>query len=422
MSDDFYRDFDREILVDSRNRPRTSDYRSVFHQDRDRIMFTPAFRRLQAKTQVFQAGEYDFYRTRLTHSMEVANIAKSISAWLRTQQPEVRIDPDLLEAICFAHDIGHPPFGHSGERVLNELMEPHGGFEGNAQTLRILTRTIFSGAKERGGMSPTRALLDGVLKYKRLHRDRGAATNHFIYDDQAEALEFCFGTRKLAAALGGADVNGFHSLECQVMDLADDIAYSCFDVVDGAKARFLTPDRLTAWGAARGDKLEPTHARHLDALLEMMRRDSLQRKMNNVIGELIQGATLIPAENFMTAKTRRYAYDLRVQPEARGRITLHKMICRDLVFGSSALQQIESKGGHVLRKLSESLFGNYLHPAARPLVLVPDEVHRAVLAADSASARARLLCDHLSGMTDAYALRSYKRLFDPDYGSISELI
>src|ERR1700726_1805083 len=129
MSDDFYGPFDRECFGNALNPERRQDYRSVFQQDLGRIMFTPAFRRLQAKTQVFQAGEYDFYRTRLTHSMEVANMPKSIAVWLRAAQPEVGVDPDLLEAICLAHDIGHPPFGHAGERVLNELMEPHGGFE-----------------------------------------------------------------------------------------------------------------------------------------------------------------------------------------------------------------------------------------------------------------------------------------------------
>src|SRR5271156_5873827 len=231
MSDDFYCAFDREVLRNEANRERTPDYRSIFHQDRDRIMFTPAFRRLQAKTQVFQAGEYDFYRTRLTHSMEVASIAKSIAAWLRGKNPEVQIDPDLLEAICLAHDIGHPPFGHSGERVLQKLMEPHGGFEGNAQTLRILTRTIYNREEGRAGMSPSRALLDGVLKYKRLYRDRAGDHHHFIYDDESNVIEFCFGTPDLAGAPGVAGVNKFKSLECQMMDLADDIAYSCFDVV-----------------------------------------------------------------------------------------------------------------------------------------------------------------------------------------------
>src|ERR1700733_2710166 len=144
MSDDFYRAFDRDYLRNETNPARKHDYRSVFHQDRDRLMFTSSFRRLQAKTQVFQAGEYDFYRTRLTHSLEVANIAKSIAVWLRRQETAAAVDPDLVEAICLAHDIGHPPFGHAGERALNALMENHGGFEGNAQTLRILTRTVYS--------------------------------------------------------------------------------------------------------------------------------------------------------------------------------------------------------------------------------------------------------------------------------------
>src|SRR3984885_2718827 len=144
MSDDFYNAFDRDYLRNESNPERKHDYRSVFHQDRDRLMFTSSFRRLQAKTQVFQAGEYDFYRTRLTHSLEVANIAKSIAVWLRRQETAAAVDPDLVEAICLAHDIGHPPFGHAGERALNALMENHGGFEGNAQTLRILTRTVYS--------------------------------------------------------------------------------------------------------------------------------------------------------------------------------------------------------------------------------------------------------------------------------------
>jgi dGTPase len=422
MSDDFYREFDREIFVNATNRPRREDYRSVFHQDRDRIMFTPAFRRLQAKTQVFQAGEYDFYRTRLTHSMEVASIAKSIAVWLRGKNPGVQIDPDLLEAICLAHDIGHPPFGHSGERVLQKLMVDHGGFEGNAQTLRILTRTIYNRDAGRAGMSASRALLDGVLKYKRLYRDRAGDHHHFIYDEEENVIEFCFGTRDLPGMLGGAAVNKFKSLECQVMDLADDIAYSCFDVVDGAKARFLTLERIAAWTAAPGRDLDGPQKGYLDALLQMIREGDLQRKMSAVVGELIQSSSLAPAENFMTARTRRYAYELRIGPEAHARIKLQKALSRDLVFGSSALHQIEHKGGHVLRELGGALFANYLAAGDKPARLVPDEVHRAVCAAGTESARARLLCDHLSGMTDAYALRSYKRLFDPDYGSISELI
>jgi len=422
MSDDFYGPFDRDYLRNEFNPARKSDYRSVFHQDRDRLMFTSSFRRLQAKTQVFQAGEYDFYRTRLTHSLEVSRIADSIAVWLRVAHPDVRIDPHLLEGICLAHDIGHPPFGHAGERVLNELMEPYGGFEGNAQTLRILTRTIYSDSKKRSGMSPSRALLDGVLKYKRLYRDRGTETNHFIYDDQAEVLEFCFGPGNLSDQLDGKEANRFQSLECQIMDLADDVAYSCFDILDGAKARFLTTDKVGGWRDANETKLDDAQRKAIDELMEMMAKNSLQRKMNGIIGELIQMASLAPEKNFMTSQTRRHAYKLVRQPEADARIKAHKDLCKDLVYRSSALQQIEFKGSHILRRLAQTFFDNYLNASGKPVALVPDEVHRSVLGAKNKTEAARLLCDHLSGMTDAYALRSYKRLLDPDYGSISELI
>jgi dGTPase len=422
MSDDFYNAFDRDCLRNESNPERKQDYRSVFHQDRDRLMFTSSFRRLQAKTQVFQAGEYDFYRTRLTHSLEVSRIAESIAIWLRGNHPEVQVDLHLLEAICLAHDIGHPPFGHAGERVLNKVMEPYGGFEGNAQTLRILTRTIYSGSQKRSGMSPSRALVDGVLKYKRLHKDRGEDTHHFIYDDQAEILEFCFGSGDLSDKLGVHEVNDFQSLECQIMDLADDVAYSCFDIVDGVKARFLTSDKLKAWRDKKEAKLDAAERKTIDELLDMMEKSSLERKMNGIIGELIQTASLISEDNFMTSQTRRHAYTLVRQPEAEIHIKLHRTLCKELVYGSSALQQIEFKGGEILRKLAQTLFDNYLETSAKPEVLVPDEVHRTVLGAKSKAEGARLLCDHLSGMTDAYALRSYKRLLDPDYGSISELI
>jgi dGTPase len=422
MSVDFYGPFDREYLRNESNPARTQDYRGVFHQDRDRLMFTSSFRRLQAKTQVFRAGEYDFYRTRLTHSLDVASVAESIGVWLTSRHPEVSVDAHLLQAICLAHDIGHPPFGHAGERVINKLMAAYGGFEGNAQTLRILTRTIYSNPGGRGGMSPSRALLDGVLKYKRLYRDRGEDMNHFIYDDQAGLLEFCFGESDLAARFRGEDINAFRSLECQIMDLADDIAYSCFDIVDGANARFLTPERLQSWGASGQAKLDNPQRTHLEDLVSMMMEGRLESRMSRIVGELIQSSSLAPRSGFMSDRTRRHAYDVVIEPLAQSRIQLHKVLSRELVFGSSELQQIEFKGGRILGQLSQTLLGNYLDGAARPAVLVPNDVHRVILASDNAAERARLVCDYISGMTDAYALRSYKRLLDPDYGSISELI
>ena len=162
----FYQEFDFERL--SGALPPEGDFRSPFQVDRDRVLHTTAFRRLQNKTQVFWSGEYDFYRTRLTHSLEVAQIGRSICGWLLAStddfSPENTIDADLVEAVCLSHDLGHPPFGHAGERSLNHFMAPYGGFEGNAQTLRLLTERIFS--QRRTGMDPSRAFVDGILKYK----------------------------------------------------------------------------------------------------------------------------------------------------------------------------------------------------------------------------------------------------------------
>jgi dGTPase len=410
MAGDFYGAFDRECLVDEFNGKRGEDYRSVFHQDRDRIMFSPAFRRLQTKTQVFQAGEYDFYRTRLTHSLEVSQIAQSLAIWLRKNNPDVAVDLHLLEAICLAHDIGHPPFGHAGERLLQRLMADYGGFEGNAQTLRILTRTIYDGRGGRCGMSPTRALLDGVLKYKRLYRDRGDDTHHFIYDDQADILDFCFSRHDLG--------NDFKSLECQIMDLADDIAYSCFDIVDGCKARFITPDELEVRTARSENEVERLH---LAQIRDWLSQSKLQPMMNRQVGELIKSASLERAENFMSAKTQRHAYGLVVAPEARMKIKVQKSLSKEFIYGSRFLQQTEFKGGAMLEKMMQAFHENYL-AATKPVALVPGDVHRAVLSTDEKQVRARMICDYVSGMTDGYALRIYKRLFSPDFGSITELM
>ena len=151
MRNRFYQAFDTERQSGYES---GGDFRSPFQIDRDRVLHTPAFRRLQNKTQVFWSGEYDFYRTRLTHSLEVAQIGRSICHWLRTNDErlseECFVDPDLVEAVCLSHDLGHPPFGHAGERSLNHFLAPYGGFEGNAQTLRLLTERIFS--QKRQGM------------------------------------------------------------------------------------------------------------------------------------------------------------------------------------------------------------------------------------------------------------------------------
>src|ERR1035437_5362712 len=221
------------------------DYRTPFHIDRDRVVHTPTFRRLQNKTQVFWSGEYDFYRTRLTHSLEVAQIGKAICQWLKSRPAgplaeDFFVDPDLVESVCLSHDLGPPPFGHAGERTLNHLMRGHGGFEGNAQTLRLLTERIFSA--KRSGMDPTRAFLDSILKYKSLWTELKTLSgslpkNHFLYDFQHPWLDWALGSADFPVELTpGVARDGFKSIECQIMDWADDTAYSLNDLSDSVRA------------------------------------------------------------------------------------------------------------------------------------------------------------------------------------------
>src|ERR1700719_525230 len=240
----FYNQFDVETLY----RRVPDEYRTAFQTDRDRIIYSSAFRRLQAKTQVFLSGEFDFYRTRLTHSLEVAQIGRSISSFLKQTSPFLKedffIDPDLVEGICLTHDLGHSPFGHAGERTLHQLMKPFGGFEGNAQSLQIIAETIYPGSDSRRGMNSTRAFIDGILKYKRLFREDSEAPNHFIYNEQEYLRTFVLGDTDSAQI---ADLNHFRSLECEIMDWADDTAYCLNDLVDSVNAGFLSFEKVKRW-------------------------------------------------------------------------------------------------------------------------------------------------------------------------------
>src|SRR5258708_38581029 len=187
------------------------------------------------------------------------------------------IDADLVEASSLAHDMGHPPFGHSGERTLQELMKRRGGFEGNAQTLHLLCESIYQNESGVRGMQPTRALLDGVLKYKKLYTEFATPPlNHFIYDGQAPVRDWVFGGAKIPGPLMRGDaLNDFKSVECQIMDWSDDAAYSLNDIVDGGRAGFLPVERVERW--ADGETIGAAEQRHLDTLFDALKRDRLER-------------------------------------------------------------------------------------------------------------------------------------------------
>ena len=418
----FYAPFDLE-----RMEPATvKDYRTPFQQDRDRIIHNAAFRRLQAKTQVFLSGEYDFYRTRLTHSIEVAQIGRSICNHLRTASPFFNdhffVDPDLVEAACLAHDLGHPPFGHAGERTLNRLMRHHGGFEGNAQTLRIITEILFSHGTHRYGMNPTRAFMDSVMKYKVVFKKNQNAGNHFLYSDQEKYVHSIFGDLSLPDPLKNDEValNTFRSLECQIMDWADDTAYSLNDIVDGIHARFITITRLEKWAQEQSFNQQETC--WVDQLLTVMAADEVDRAFARKIGEFIQACELEEWHNFMSDRSNRYRFRLKIHPVIKQECLFYKRISRELVFRSPQLHQLDYKWDAILERLFEAFTSHYLTGYARPLKLLPHHTDQMIQQIRDPEQKARIICDHIAGMTDGFAIRTYKRLFDPNFGSIIDLI
>ncbi len=417
----FYSDFDTEELE-----PRQPDYRSVFQRGHDRLIHNAAFRRLQAKTQVFLSGEYDFYRTRLTHSIEVAQIAGSITRRLNATSGQLgadfHLDTSLVESVALAHDIGHPPFGHAGEATLHRLMKPWGGFEGNAQTLRLITEIIFTSGRSRRGLNPSRAFMDGVLKYKTLCREWDDPVRHFLYDEQERFLSFVFDGRPFPAELTpGRERNALRSIECQVMDWADDTAYSLNDLVDSVNAGFITEARVRRWAAEQ--PLAADEAALIEALLAAINDGDLERVMNRRIGNFVEACTLVERTNFMSDRTNRYRFGLELDPVVMREQKLYARLARQLVFRSPQVCQLEHKGGFMLERVFNALYENYLSDGGPAHALLSRDFESEIArAGDDRRAGARVICDYLAGMTDGFASRIYKRLFDPDFGSIIDLV
>lgn len=426
----FYNAFDTERVMEW---PAGDDYRSPFQVDRDRVLHTPAFRSLQSKTQVFWSGEYDFYRTRLTHSLEVAQIGRSICHWLKHSSDalgaDYYIDPELVEVICLSHDLGHPPFGHAGERSLNYLMRDYGGFEGNAQTLRLLAERIFS--IKQSGMNPTRAFMDGVLKYKTLWSELRSQAggqqlpeNHFIYDDQAGQLDWAMGGIDFPVELTpGKKRDAFKSIECQVMDWADDTAYSLNDLSDSVRAGFLTVTRVEKWAEQAGVSHAEDSA--LGDLIDAIRGGRVEPFAGKRIGQYIQSTRLVVDSNCMSHLTNRYRYRLEVDEEVRQESKVFKRLAYEVVFLSPELKQLEYKGNHMLERLWDVLKTRYIDAESiggQNFQILPQAQAEEIEAAQDAGTRARLVCDFLASMTDGYAARMFKRLYVPDFGSIGDLV
>jgi len=405
MHNTFYSDWDREPLG-ARHLPH-DEYRNAFEIDRDRIIHSTAFRRLQSKTQVYVTGQSDQYRTRLTHSIEVAQIGRSLVNYLNRRSPylkaDYQIDTALVEAACLAHDLGNPPIGHKGESRLNELMDPWGGFEGNAQSLRILTDIVRGDRRglSKGGMQPTRALLDAVLKYKIIGKENAAKGAKFLYPDQREVLAWVHEDPELdQQSQQGVRIR---SLECAIMDLADDIAYTTSDLFDGVKQSVLTPEQVELFWEVRNptpDKLRSD----LDDVLKG--RFPMSRFVAGLIGRWITSVELLPISRPFK-EIPRYAYELSLGASALEELHALRELNYELIYNSDYVKRPESAGVKILEELftyyRDVVLGDRFTLDKLPL---PRGVNEAL----DVSVKMRYICDWIAGMTDNFAIRLHSIL------------
>tara|TARA_B100000686_G_scaffold254581_1_gene265859 strand:- start:688 stop:1878 length:1191 start_codon:yes stop_codon:yes gene_type:complete len=341
-------------------------YRTCFQRDRDRVIHTSAFRRLEYKTQVFVYHEGDYYRTRLTHSLEVAQVARSIAKSLR-------LNEDLTETVALAHDLGHPPFGHTGQAVLNRLMQGHGGFEHNRQSLRIV-KYLEKRYPEFSGLNLTWEALEGISKHKKDPDNPISASRKYRHP----------------------------SMEAQVADYADSIAYNAHDLDDGVTSGLLSFDKLggvTLWRENEA-RLRASYA-NLDNTLK---KYLIVRNIINALVTDLRENTLTNIGKFSVKS----ADDVRVCPkkivgfgeevEAKHR-ELKRFLLKNM-YQHRRVLRMEFKSERYLTRLFEAYLQN------------PGFLTEPVGKSDET--KYRVICDTISSMTDRHAISEYRKLFDPD--------
>ena len=433
----------------------TERERSAFKKDYARLLHAPSFRRLQGKTQLFPGAESDFFRNRLTHSLEVAQIASGIADFLNDSTPKLEIDRDLVQFAALAHDLGHPPFGHNGEHALDDLMRHHGGFEGNAQTLHMLSCTERKLVKERDGSHSSSYGLDltyrslaSVLKYDqpiplKKKKNEGLAKGYYhVEQDLVQDIK-----ARVAPGFKGK----FKTVECWIMDIADDIAYSTYDLEDSLHAGFVNSAKLLAalfqdkdiviqvsketnkalvefgYDTLQKDELWYTASELLDATdyenptttgyegsligrgLDLVRtvdksqlwcKDSLYRTLYTAerVGKLIHQVSIDVNKQFPALSK------VKLQRDGLLGVEIFKHLNRALVIHSPKLAIVQYRGKDIVKRVFTAILESNG-------ALLSDKWRQAFNDASDESGRRRVVCDFVAGMTDRYAVEYHDALF-----------
>jgi dGTPase len=413
------------------------DHRDPFERDRTRVIHCPAFRRLQRKTQILGTDEGDFHRTRLTHSLEVASIGCSIARHFTLNPQQALVsgllpNDDLMSVICLLHDIGHPPFGHGGEVALNYMMRDWGGFEGNAQTLRLLTKVEMSYGVF--GLDLTRRALLGVLKYpvpwsrvvasqlpsSQPSFNRTIRINDWLppkgyFDCEQPEIDwllspFSDAEQQLFQSLSlepDALKHGkaaYHTFDCAIMNIADDIAYGVHDLEDAIHLRLIHRAHLDTQ-AFREVLMATALTHHPDQLLDALFDTALhvrKQAIGDMVNYFITATELTVTHEAFETDLLKYHVVLRA--EAMALLDYLMQVVYQYVIDSQEARTFEYGGQTVVLRLFEAISSN---PAS-----LLDNKSRALFqeAANDAGAM-RVVCDYIANMTDEYAYRMHERLF-----------
>ncbi len=359
-----------------------SQTRSPFQRDRDRIIHAVAFRRLKQKTQVFVAHEGDHHRTRLTHSLEVAQIARTLARYFQ-------VDEDLTEALALAHDLGHPPFGHAGEEELAACMADFGGFDHNVQTFRILTK-LEARYPEFDGLNLTWETLEGIVKH-----------NGPVGTPVPESYQkYC--------ALQDLELQTFASLEAQIAALSDDIAYNNHDIDDGLRAGLFSADELCQDVPFVAETFKAVQDQYPGLDAERVQFEVIRRLIGRMVSDCIQETrTRLDDLAPTSVQQIRGHHETLVafSEDMREDMAILRAFLFDRMYRHTEINRKMSQA----RRMVRALFDLFLD---EPDVL-PDP-WRSKAEQPHTAHTARLVCDYIAGMTDSYALAEHRRLFNLD--------